>query len=393
MVSRVATVASLVTLAALLACDRPPSAPTPVPCTYQVSETTKSMPSGGGSGSVVVTTSEDCGWVAASQAPWLSIAGPTSGRSGESAAFVAIANPSSTARQGTLTISGIVVTVSQEGRGPCTFDVSPQSVTFAAEGGTGSVGVVAPAACAWTAVSHDAWVTITGGATGSGDGKVAYAVATHPGSGERTATLTVASVTVVIHQTPAPVVPPPPAACTYGVSPTEYSLHWHGPGGEIALTTEPACTWTVDTGAEWLTLLTPGAGSGAAQVRFSASAFTSSTTRRAPVRLRWPTETAGQNVWVTQDGCWYAIGATQQDFTAAGGSQSVIVLGDPMNVNCSIGCPWTATTSVPWIHIVSSMPRAGDDQAIYQVDANATGLPRSGLIRVETSVLVVNQSN
>ena len=49
--------------------------------------------------------------------------------------------------------------------GVCTYGISPTSVTVAAAGTTGTVTVTAGTGCAWTAVSNDAWITVTGGAS------------------------------------------------------------------------------------------------------------------------------------------------------------------------------------------------------------------------------------
>ena len=65
----------------------------------------------------------------------------------------------------------------------CTYSINPTSVTVAAAAGTGSVAVTAGSGCAWTAVSNDAWITVTGGASGTGNGTVSYSVAANtPGA-------------------------------------------------------------------------------------------------------------------------------------------------------------------------------------------------------------------
>src|SRR5262249_55422214 len=58
----------------------------------------------------------------------------------------------------------------------CTFGISPAGQAFGPAGGDNSVSVTAPGGCAWSAVSNDAFVTVTSGASGSGDGTVQYTV-------------------------------------------------------------------------------------------------------------------------------------------------------------------------------------------------------------------------
>src|SRR5262249_27565893 len=62
--------------------------------------------------------------------------------------------------------------------------------------------VNATTGCSWTASTNDAWVTITAGSMGKGNGTVSYSVAANTG-GDRTGTLTVAGRTFTITQTDA----------------------------------------------------------------------------------------------------------------------------------------------------------------------------------------------
>ena len=55
------------------------------------------------------------------------------------------------------------------------------------------------ATCSWTAVSHAPWITITSGASGTGQGNVHYNVAVNNG-GNRTGTITIAGHTFTVAQ-------------------------------------------------------------------------------------------------------------------------------------------------------------------------------------------------
>ena len=55
------------------------------------------------------------------------------------------------------------------------------------------------AGCAWTATSHESWITITSGASGSGNGTVRFNVADNSGK-KRTGTLTIAGQTFTVEQ-------------------------------------------------------------------------------------------------------------------------------------------------------------------------------------------------
>ena len=84
--------------------------------------------------------------------------------------------------------------------GTCTYSINPTSASYAAAGGTGSVSVTAATGCAWTAVSNATFITITSGASGSGNGTVGYSVAANTGTSSRTGTMTIAGLTFTVTQ-------------------------------------------------------------------------------------------------------------------------------------------------------------------------------------------------
>jgi hypothetical protein len=79
----------------------------------------------------------------------------------------------------------------------CTGAISPTSQTVAATSSTGTVAVTAT--CAWTAASNSTWLSITSGASGTGNGTVGYSVAANT-SVARTGTLTIAGQTFTVNQ-------------------------------------------------------------------------------------------------------------------------------------------------------------------------------------------------
>jgi hypothetical protein len=83
----------------------------------------------------------------------------------------------------------------------CTVSLSAGSQSFTSIGGKGSLGVTAQSGCAWTASSDAGWVTITSGASGSGNGTIEYGVASNSGSSPRSATINIAGQTFSISQT------------------------------------------------------------------------------------------------------------------------------------------------------------------------------------------------
>ena len=84
------------------------------------------------------------------------------------------------------------------------FSISPANAFPPASGGDGSINVIAPNGCDWTASSNASWITIKSGAAGAGSGSVNYQVAANAGS-ERSAGITVAGQTFTVKQAGVPI--------------------------------------------------------------------------------------------------------------------------------------------------------------------------------------------
>lgn len=362
-------------------------------CTYTASANSTSFSAAGGGGVLTVSTTSACTWTATTDTAWISL-GSTAGTGPATVAFSVAANGDTATRKASIAIAGQALAIAQDGRAPCTYVVSPTTQAFTSTGATGSVTVTAGSDCSWTTVSGSAWLAVTSGQSGTGNGTVTFAVSANAGTGPRDTVLTVAGQGVAIRQDAPPPTPEPPkpptVVCDYVVSPVDFQLHWHGGTSQFTVSTSPGCSWTAASTQSWIGMSTSG-GTGSATVMVTVPDLTADTTRQGAIQVRWPTPTAGQNVWFTQGGCRYGVSQSSASFTPAGGRSQVFVVTQPVSESCNIGCPWKAETSATWLHITSSMPRAGDDAFFYQVDANSSGTPRSAVITVAGQTLVVSQ--
>ena len=171
------------------------------PCTYQVAPLEQSMAAAGGAGTPIgVMAGAGCAWTASSAVAWITITSETTRTGNGSVAFTVAANPGSE-REGTLTIAGKTVTVSQSAaEASCTFTISPTSDSIGLKGGPGKdIMVRGPSKCSWTATSNVSWLTITAGASETGNGKVEYIVGALA-AGSRVGTLTIAGQTFTVTQ-------------------------------------------------------------------------------------------------------------------------------------------------------------------------------------------------
>ena len=158
----------------------------------------QSFAASGGSGSAALTTQTGCGWTATSNATWITIASGGTGTGNGTVNYSVASNPSTTQRTGTMTIAGLTFTVTQAGIS-CSFSIAPPNMAFTSNGGSSNVTVTAPAGCPWTATTSAAWITITSGASGTGNGTVIYSVAINTGAA-RTGTLTIAGLSCLVMQ-------------------------------------------------------------------------------------------------------------------------------------------------------------------------------------------------
>ncbi|MGE0825455.1 MAG: matrixin family metalloprotease [Candidatus Binatia bacterium] len=176
-------------------------------CAFSVSPTTFSVGANGSTGGVTVTASAStCSRTAASNVSWITV---TSGASGTGSGIVTLSfasNSSTSSRTGTVTVAGQTVTVTQGGATPsppppCSFSVSTALFSVSQNANTKSVSVTTSSStCTWSTISNVNWITVTSGASGTGNSTVAFAIAANKTNVSRTGTLTVAGKTVTVNQ-------------------------------------------------------------------------------------------------------------------------------------------------------------------------------------------------
>jgi hypothetical protein len=138
----------------------------------------------------------------------------TAGASGSGSGTVAyLVAPSllTSARNGTLTIAGQTVTVTQAAILPapppppppppaCSYSISPPSTDLAGQATTVSVDVKTQASCDWKATSQASWLHIQGASSGTGSGAITIQVDRYNRKQERTGTVTIADQTFTVTQ-------------------------------------------------------------------------------------------------------------------------------------------------------------------------------------------------
>ena len=325
---------------------------TALACTVSISPTGANFQPGPGAGGVNVTAANTCSWSAMSSDNWISIVPPGSGTGNGTVQFTVAANPGTSSRSGTITISNETYTVTQSGS-LCTVTLSPAiGVNHVPSGGaSGTVYVTidptAPSGCAWQATSQDTWITVTSGASGAGDGGVGYSVAANPGTSPRTGTIVIADQTFTIMQDG--------SSCTYSISAPSINVPSSGGSGfTVSVTAASGCFWSATSNDSWITVTSGASGTGNGTVYFSVAANSSTSSRNGSIMI------AGQTFTVTQAGSSGGGTFYYANWSCGNSSQCAGLLGAPAGSEgpfCSISdCQAWGNTYIPAGYSCSTVP-------------------------------------
>ena len=294
-----------------------------LPCSVTLNTSPLGNPFGpsGGVGSVAIQTNgPNCTWAASSTIPWASVA-PASGTGSGTLLVTLTSNAASViARAGDLTIASQTLTIDQAGT-TCPYSLQSANASVPASGGSGAVGLVTPAVCAWTSVSNDpAWLT-TLTPSGSGTGNVQFLAQPNLTPAARSGSLTVGGLTFTISQAGAP--------CAYDLDQSSITVASTGATGSFGFASAGGgCSpSTAVSYAGWISVTTSGTSSGTAG--YTVQPNPSSTIRRGNIQF------GNANFAVTQSGgaCGYSLNAYGAVFGSLGGSSNV--LGSPNAIGCT----------------------------------------------------------
>lgn len=356
-------------LAVLAACANSPTTPS---CTYALTPRSQDVTASGGSFQAILTTEAACSWSATVDASWVTI--ETARGTGSGAiAFRVAAHDGTSPRAAALTVQGQSLEIRQDVQSPgaeCSFGVTPSSVSFAASGGGAPLAVTAPAGCRWTASTRDSWISLAG-AAGQGNGPMIVSVPANPG-GPRIGSIEVGGQTVIVIQAS--------VGCDFDVAPTSRSVGAAGGRFDVAIETSSACDWQAEAVDAWLSI-SASRGTGSAQVTIDVARYTGTSARTGTVRV------AGQSVTVTQSpvtACSYVVSPRTQSAPAGGGALTV-------GVTTAANCPWTASSSAPWVTISFGQSGTGSALVGLLVAANTLTTARTAVVQIGDDAVTITQ--
>ena len=168
-----------------------------------------------------------------------------------------------------------------------------------------------------------------------------------------------------------------PSSCAYHLTPFTQAVGGGGGSGAVSLTT--GCSWKADSSnSSWLTVTSPGAGTGNTTLTFTVA------------RNPFPTERTA-NVTVSGDGGSQALTITQSalpippcHYTVRPFSQVVPAAGGPGQFQVSAnrgGCSYTAVADDGWITVTGGATGEHSGTVSFSAAAN-DGVQRVGRIHV-----------
>ena len=259
----------------------------------------------------------------------------------------------------------------------CTIAISPGSLAFGNEGGTGTVTVTVAAGCAWSATSSAGWIAVTAGSTGSGPGTIAYSVNANANTQSRTGALTIGGLSHAVTQAGRS-----PTVCTYELSPD--TATWGNDGGTRTFTVgAPAdCSWTATSDAPWVVVTSGNQGSGTGTVSYAVAPNTGTTERAAFISVADRKFTVRQVADVTA--CQYSVGPVDFSPCMPGGSVTA-------TLTTQARCPWTATPDASWLNLPGGTTGAGPGVITISYPDNYDA-PRQGIVLVRWPTATAGQN-
>jgi hypothetical protein len=250
-------------------------------CAYSVGPVGQRAPSAGGPVVATVTTTSGCRWEVASQSPWITIRSGASGTASGDVQLIVASNPGPE-REGLVTIAGKPYPLVQESG--CIYNISAPPLQMPGGGGLLAFGVTTGASCPWTATSGAQWMSVAP-AGGTGPGQARFVIAPNPGI-SRTAVVRIAGQSFSVTQA---------SSCTYALSPPYLEYDATGGNGAVLVIVSGPCTWTAQSTAEWIRMVSGTSGAGDGLVQFTVPPNTGQA-RKAFIVI------AGRNFEVSQAG-------------------------------------------------------------------------------------------
>jgi hypothetical protein len=222
-------------------------------------------------------------------------------------------------------------------------------------------------------------MSITSGASGTGNGVVNVSLTANPSEASRTGVLTIAGQTVSVQEEGL-------GACTLEISPNSATYNKDGGAGSFAVTTPSHCSWSATSNSMWLAITSGSPGAGNGTINYSVD-------RNRDPNSRTGTIAIGDRAFtVNQSGdtpappvCEYSVAPIQ--FNPC--------MSAPYDLTATVttqqGCTWTATPGASWINVTGGQSGNGPGTVSFTVTDNWDA-PRHGVVMVRWPTVTAGQN-
>lgn len=340
-------------------------------CVYALSPSSRVHEARDGEGSFSISVLDECIWMATSNASWITLASPTSGKGAGGIAYKVAENRGNLTRTGTVTVSGKTYRVDQLGVG-CPYTYRPTSRSHTADAQGAGFAIEMQGDCPYRVTSGASWVTLDSGNAYSGSAVVAYSLAANLTTASRSSTINIASQVDfnVSQATPCP---------SFLIFPTSRAHSPEAETGVVEARNATVCEWPVSTSANWITVTSGKSGSGDGAVTYTI------TPNRTPLNRSASISIGGKSYNINQaTSCPVSISPGTRSHSADAELGTVFVTTPD-------GCEWTATSTSSWISISAGASAKGNGVVEYVVSAN-NGASRSGSITIGDKSFSISQA-
>jgi photosystem II stability/assembly factor-like uncharacterized protein len=162
-------------------------------CTYNASPASAFFYASGGPANFSVVAPSGCKWTPRASASWITVT--SHGGPGVGYLAINVAANTGAARTGSVAIGTESLAISQAA-GSCSYSLSTNGLSFPQAGGPQDVNVTAGGGCGWVVTGLPLWLTVTSGASGTGNGTVVLSATPNPFPGQRGGSATIANMAV-----------------------------------------------------------------------------------------------------------------------------------------------------------------------------------------------------
>jgi hypothetical protein len=262
----------------------------------------------------------------------------------------------------------------------CAVSLGAAPGSIDAGGGAAAITVTTQPECAWTATAEAAWITELAPTQGQGTAELQFRVIANPNGTARESAIAVNGQRAVIRQAA--------AACQFAVAASNAHFSAAAGTGSVTVSGPAGCGWTASSTVSWIAL-SPVSGAGSGTVGFTV-ALNTGAARTGTITV------GGETVTITQDAggssappppppapCTVSLQPTSTSIPAAGGSGSVTI---------TASCPWSASSSVPWITLTTPASGSGNGSVGFLVAANSSSTGRIGSLNIGGATFTVDQA-